>query len=339
MNINEALLPKDEALVQNKEVTPIPAGHKLIMPSIDFLLPFAIDTNDPSNALVRSLAGARVNESRLRDFVLEHSAIYSALEAVVGSENMIVIQTSVISIKNGIAGETSANQDKTPYVPQEFPYLRSINKGWPRDAHTLIDGQIHAHKSYWTRDDEALLDSPLGIGGSVLVSGNAVITTPEVYRECKEKRVSVGKRKIVQVPSVLPQSQKFDFDETHIDGHLALVRGKSGKNGLFAARSYASQAKGVVARLRDAAQQIQAELFIVEDFPMPFLALNLVQFSDGTVVMTADAEELETKLKRFVGRDKVVTTPVPIDAIPESAGGGIRCLTNILPPLEWKSVA
>ena len=104
---------------------------------------------------------------------------------------------------------------------------------------------------------------------------------------------------------------------------------------MVVAKSYAFQGGGTRKVIGEAANAINAEVVEVNDERFPPMALNMLQFADRSIGVTStETGELENELAIIVGREKVFTTPVPIQLIPEASGGGIRCLTNLVPQIK-----
>lgn len=65
-------------------------------------------------------------------------------------------------------------------------------------------------------------------------------------------------------------------------------------------------------------------------------SLNMVQFPDRRVLMTAGEPELEEQVKFTVGRNNVYTTEEPIQYLPTWQYAGIRCMIAPMPTPLFK---
>jgi hypothetical protein len=68
-------------------------------------------------------------------------------------------------------------------------------------------------------------------------------------------------------------------------------------------------------------------------------SLNLIQFSDGKVLMTNGDESVAKLIDEIVGKENVFKTLIPIRFFPACRYGCIRCLINELPDVMFKSIA
>lgn len=325
-------------MTYSKESLLIPESNERLYPGHKLLL-----------AGPASILGFTIAQSRKKgltteintDILKEYLSIYELLSNLLGSENLVVSKNDVV------VGHS------LPYGGIEFksiPLPNDINLGgksilffqgkasfWPRDAFSLLGDSVFVDSNYWQTDyiqRFEFITSPLGEGGKVLHKTNAMLVTPDIWKEKKELNELREKGfKIGCIPFVDPVKQKFKFIENHIDGHASLLEDKNGELALVVADSYSRQGKKTLKKLRNAAEIIEATLHEVDDQALPPLALNLIQFNDRSVVVTkADRKDLEFTLSFIVGPDKIFTTPIPIQLIPELANGGIRCLTNVLLP-------
>ncbi|MBI4089202.1 MAG: hypothetical protein HY424_00685 [Candidatus Levybacteria bacterium] len=314
-------------------------GCKLLLPSPDFLAAFAY-ANKENKRVVSTM---KPNEKTLYALFEEYDAIYSLLAQLVRKENIFVTKTKFLIGKNGgdilFTEEVRLPQkllDK--YRPIGAHFLTSDQyKCYPRDAHTFVDGKILANKNAWSISED-IVRSGLGEGGRVLTRGKVIFITRDINRNFKDEtaRLRQSGFRIGVLPFVDPREQKHDFKEDHIDGHATLIEGQSGKLSLIVADSYSRQGNHTRRMIREACEFVGVKMVEVDDSNLPPLALNLIQFEDRSIAMTnSEAYDLELTLVNMLGRDKVFTTDVPLVKIPHLTCAGIRCLTNIIPPLPF----
>ncbi len=311
----------------------LPAGYKIIFPTID-VIGGSIETHIQ--------AGLKVDDRLLIALGNEYDAMLNLLKKVVGEENVRLIQSRIVYTQMTPQGPVlrGATLPKMPesMKGEEFPYIDWKFRQWPRDSYSLIDGQIHADPVMWNGKGDIVVDSPFFEGGKVLQRKNVLLVTPDVYGKYKKRKDIVPGKTVLPIPFVevkLPMAVAKD----HIDGHVALLEGKDGELGIFAAESYAKQGNQTSKKLRSVAQRIGARFVEIDDARLPLLAFNFIQLWDNSIVMSGGTGELEFRLKDFVGEDKIFTTNPPIGFTPILAGGSIRCLTNIIPPLDGLQIA
>lgn len=220
-----------------------------------------------------------------------------------------------------------------------IPALDLHYHSWPRNAHTIIGGQVYVVPDAWKVQDSRVIKTEFGNGGAVLTKGNAVVAANVAIYDIEEEVEALRERgiRVGVIPPVSPLSQKCAFAYDDIDCHVALVENRDSELNLFVAKSYFDQDVRTGEEIRRAAEEIESRLTVIEDAGLPPFSFNLVQFSDLSVVMTSGAPVLEESIMELVGEEKVHTTDVPIVEIPKRKMGGISCMTNITPDFLIKS--
>lgn len=334
-----ALRKEAEADPQEPGREKLPPGHKLLLAGPASLVAFGLGTKEGSTG---PLPRFQPNQQAVERLFAEYQSIFDLLVRILGRERILVIKTKLILGKNSPDGAIQFQSRELPeelaFGSTEIPYLSDFFASWPRDAHTLVDGQILANSQAWRIQGERIQPSLLGEGGKVLLKGKAILVTPDIWRTARRGEIPSLRNRGFRVgclPFVDPSKQQFEFKEDHVDGHASLIEDKTGKLILVVAESYSRQGAGTRKLIRQAANSVEAELVEVYDKNLPPLAFNFIQFDDMTIALgSAEAKDLELTLGILVGPDRVLTTEDPLRLIPSVAFGGIRCLTNVIPPLS-----
>ena len=250
----------------------------------------------------------------------EYFAVRDLLYKMLGRESLVVVKGKILT-------------NHTEYLEQaEIPWLQSHYRDWTRDALTQANGETILFNEAWKAGENWMPGSPLGEGGTVLVRRNAIVVGEETaYGSSLEiEELEQEGYKVATLPPVT--NPRSGFIPHHVDGQATLLETKTGELVLIIARSYEKQDDGKTADATSlAAETIGAHKIVIDDRRLPPLALNLIQFDDFSIAMTAGAPRLENLLKGLVGKDRVFTTDTPIRLIPSNTEGGIRCMTNIFP--------
>jgi hypothetical protein len=325
---------RKELVAESKEAQRLKPDHKLILAELGFLGTFALMRKDKKTQVFTGI----LNEGLLKHLTLEYVSIQRLLTHLVGKENLIITATSIKMGKETSTGisweEIRPPTEQFGFHTTDVSFLSEKSLYWPRDTYTLIDEEIFAKRDIRAPQGEKIHTSNLGEGGCVLTKENAVLVTPNVWKNSKHEILALQQKgyKTGMLPLVDPAKQKYGFVENHIDGHAALIKGRNSQLVLVVADSYCRQGDGTKKLIRRACETINAEMVEVDDHNLPPLAFNILQLEDNSTVMTsAQAKDLEFTLSCVVGADKVFTTEIPLIYIPGRTGGGIRCLTNLIP--------
>lgn len=335
--------PEHLRRVQSEKLKP---GHKLILPDPMALLSLAYkgERRDITDrvAVVSGIEG--INEDIFAALSTEYIVMHHLLSSLVGPERMFVVKTSLISLKDQVGGSSFTYEEK--FAPREMQqdlgskravFLSKGAGAWPRDAHTLIDGEILTRPNAWSMQDEHIRPSNLGEGGKVLIRNKTLFVTKDIWDSEKRELKELQEKgfRVAYLPYIAKPDPNSKYDEDHLDCHASLLEDKKGELVLLVAKSYAFQGKKTRKQLREACERTHVRIIEIDDSLLPPLALNMLQFKDRSVAVTADPSNTLTDiLTDIVGKDKVFPTEVPLVQIPLLAGGGIRCLTNEIPPLN-----
>jgi hypothetical protein len=316
---------------QNERLKP---GHKLLLAGPAFLASFAF-TEKVNKTLV---ARKKFNEMAFTSLLTEYVSIHDLLSELVGKENIVVTETALTFGKetsNGIVWKNiQLPTERFGLCSVNIPFLTEHYRSWPRDAYSLINEKILINKDAWTISDENIKISNLGEEGKVLSKGKSILVTPDIWKKSQEEiqKLTQEGYRIGMLPFVDPTKQKYDFKETHFDGHTSLIKDKNDNLALVVADSYSRQGNDARKLIRRGCETIGAKMVEVDDRQLPPLAFNFLQFEDKSIAMTiSEARDLKLTLGNLVGNDKVFTTELPLIYIPKLTVGSIRCLTNIIP--------
>lgn len=330
--------PSTNGVEKLRSAEKLPPGHKLILAGPAFLLALSISPEDKLGTFFRK--PSQLNGNLLQEIMSEYDSIFQLFSRIVGPENLIVAKNAITVGKDSPAGIALKDIELPPeldYGGVDLGFLTKPYSCWPRDAFSLLNGRIIGNKNAWNDHDYPTAIGLLGEGGKVLSKKDAILVTPDIWKTQK-KILKMFKQEGINVgvlPFVETAKQKYDFKEDHIDGHANLLEDKNGELVLLVTDSYSKQGGSTRKNLRRTAEMIGAKLVEVEDTNLPPLPLNFLQFEDRSIaVSNSQAQDLIITLSYLVGQDKVFRTDVPLRTIPKLAGGGIRCLTNIIPPMQ-----
>lgn len=193
--------------------------------------------------------------------------------------------------------------------------------------------------------------SALGEGGNVLNTPDPnapiFVTDPEGIDSSKRSPYIRGINDIKKSYRVglLPPPHGIELDlltrksqefiSSHIDRVAANILAPNGRSYLLLDRNYLDSLspRGRYAELiNPECQRLGVEIVEVPINPdaTPY-SLNLQQFQDGSVFMTAGNEDLEQIIKQIVGQKNVFTTKVPLVNYPMVLRGGLRCMLLLAP--------
>ena len=330
-----------------REVKPLLPGHRLLFPNPGFLFGAAgkmtMDEMGLVNVRFKDLPQERLDRNA-QILGEEYFYLLGLLREHIGADNIVIVRNRIIMLKD-LPDSDFRDVHITHYpdlsefesvdlsVSQDHPSI------WTRDGFSTIGDITFVNPKFFSGvdEDEKVISSSLGEGGSVLVAGNAVLVSENLWIEKNQDRgFNVLKRlgfTVAPLPPVDPNKQKYVFiNESHIDCHAALIIDPSGKLHLLVAESYSRQGNGTRKRIRFAADTIGAKVFEVDDRNLPPLALNFIQLADKTAIVTgSETADLTFVLDNILGANNVRVTSVPLLAIPAMLAGSIRCMTNTIP--------
>jgi hypothetical protein len=275
----------------------------------------------------------------------EYFSVLRALDSVRGHELKIVKNATTLLTKDEFGRTVPKTADFEDITGVENIELRlppyATENSFPRDIFVNLGDFLFVNPAAIEIANTGLVyPSPLGEGGKVLCSGKSVIVSEDIWsnRELKPqfKMLKEAGYKFGAIPLVRNDNRERGenyFVGDHIDGHTAIIADKDGRNHVLFAKSYASQSAKTRAKILEACDYIEAEPIEIDDAKQTFLALNLTQFKEGTVIVTKGADEIIEIVSDLVGPGKVISTSESIDVIPRYLAGGIHCMTNVCP--EW----
>lgn len=319
----------------SKQTERLLPGHKILLGGPAGLLNVNCTRDKPS--LQKKV---KFDEQLAQQMFAEWFSIYSLLAHLVGKDNVVVADTDAAVERNNkgfFVNRGSTNLlNGLNFNTAGAPYLSEDFLCWPRDAYTLLDNKILANIYAWgVTPPKNVKLSGLGEQGKVLIKDKAILVAPDIWATSQNEisELKQSKFKVGCLPCIDTTKQNYKLVDMHIDGHSALIKDKNGDLVLLVANSYFYQRKGTGELIMQAANMVEAKVVVVDDSRLPPLALNLIQFEDGSIAFTnSDAPDLEYTLASLVGDDKIFKTAIPITTLPSRALGGMRCLTNILPP-------
>ncbi|HVZ58124.1 MAG TPA: hypothetical protein VG935_00005, partial [Patescibacteria group bacterium] len=227
---------------------------------------------------------------------------------------------------------------------QMSPHINSLI--FPRDMMTTFNGVPYINpKANFDLVYTKGIQSPLGEGGRILKQRNKVFV-PTVQdhlasdpryeqhiRSLERKGFEFGYLPWPLAVDAIPGQREYDVAPSdHLDRAAAFIRGKDSKDYLLLDENYAQSRTPRVGSyshvIENACYKLDVTPVVVERAAdsIPY-ALNLEQFTDGTVLMTGGDPALQEVVGQLVGDDKVATTEVPIVYYPVIRKGGIRCMT------------
>lgn len=238
---------------------------------------------------------------------------------------------------------------------------------YPRDFITVIGKIIlmNSQIAAWQVAESSgykLISSYFGEGGRVLACGETMLVGERLVLE--EGRTVDSQEEIDKIKDLgirvaaipLSISQEYStkgkekiFVSDHQDRTACLIRGKD--NGLhLVADPYLCVAdyeagspwapllpKESLDLLRRKCDPLGIQVHCPKRMSVPY-ALNLVQFPDGRVLMTAGDNDVAETIGGIIGEDKVCKTPISIELFPVWCYAGIRCLINEAPQVLFKKV-
>lgn len=95
--------------------------------------------------------------------------------------------------------------------------------------------------------------------------------------------------------------------------------------------------KESLGRIEEMCKGFGIKLHCIDGTTVPY-ALNIPQFPDGTVTISGGEESLFETVAGIVGKEKVISTRIPILFLPLLARAGTRCLVNAMPEALAKNV-
>lgn len=219
---------------------------------------------------------------------------------------------------------------------------------FPRDMMTDFDGRTYLNpEANCLLGDNTGITSPLGEGGMILKSGKKLfMADPEGFIRIKTqyssdiRSLSHGFQfSFLPFPLALEVNMQTQtssqFSNPHLDRAAALIKGKDGRDYLLADRMYVDSIHAPWGNywphIETACRKLRVSPIVVansQDIPY---SLNLVQFQDGSVVMTGGHEKVRNLVAEIVGEKKVKTTDIPLVFYPIFRQGGVRCLTLFAP--------
>lgn len=244
---------------------------------------------------------------------------------------------------------------------------------YPRDFATvlpnivLVNSQM-AEVQVGEKEGYKIISSPYGEGGRVLPHQKTMlvgekliigiewghnIDPQEEIEKVRELGIKIGiiPLPVCQIFSKRGKEEKF-ISNDHLDRVGCLLEGKD--NGLYlvldplictADYSQGGSEFPWVPRLpwesMDIIKRECAPLEINVRCPrrieVPY-SLNLIQFPDRRVLMTAGDDSVAETIAGIVGEENVNKTPIPIELFPVWCYAGIRCLVNETPEVLFKKV-
>jgi hypothetical protein len=308
-------------------------GHKLLLADPASLLAFSLAKKSPSEKMFK------LDERLMLSIFAEWHSIYNLFVNLVGKDNIVVSKTDITVGKHN---KDSSIDRKSFDLPEKLsfgaigiPFLSKFYLSWPRDAYIALADKIFANPKAWNMPSKDIEISELGEQGKVLTKNKAILVTPDVWKKSRHQisELTQDGFDVGCLLNVDKCKQNYRFEESHIDGHSALIEDKNGDLVLLVADSYSHQGNGARKLIKQAADTVGARMIEIDDRNLPPLALNLIQFEDGSIAFTnSEAKDLEITLAELVGNNKLFKTKIPLIAVPRLSSGGMRCLTNILPP-------
>ncbi|OQA52153.1 MAG: hypothetical protein BWY43_00608 [candidate division WS2 bacterium ADurb.Bin280] len=233
----------------------------------------------------------------------------------------------------------------------------SERRSFPRDA--LVDfGNLCLldHVAFRSCDMRAngsrIITSEIGGGGKILFRrGKALIAEmTEVSVDsyvCSQTRIGPILELGTQV-AILPNpvmihwrrdkaESKGGFWVDHLDREMTLIEDVAGNLHLLIDSKYQgydhegncpASRRATLDLIHKACEPLEIEVHTVGT-QAPY-ALNLVQTPTNKVIMTSGDEDVEGLVRDLVG-DNVITTEIPIEALPVFVRGGIHCLVGEFP--------
>ncbi len=222
-------------------------------------------------------------------------------------------------------------------LPVNFPpHLAS----YPRDMFTILEnGTILVSAGIgWVktkeRDNCQIISSPYGEGGRVLTCGDSIFVAerflddnvPMVMprTEALEQlglRVGLLPLPIAGTLSRKMIENKFVLND-HLDRVACLIKNQEGKlhlvidpriyTGIITDKNSWSpcESQESLNKIRNVCEQMKIELCYPDKIEVPYI-FNLVQFSDGRVLMSGGCDSAYRLIADIVGEEKITTTEIP----------------------------
>lgn len=290
-------LENGRVLVEQKEA--LRPGFKLLLASGSDIARLAI-----KGGICAGWKDPRIEAALIK----EHHAIRKAYALAVGEGNIVETGRHILSLN-----------------PSYYAF--------PKNAHITIRDITYVNPDAWNVSDPRVIKTELGNAGVVHVRKDLVLASDCDTLDIDEDlgRLRLSGFRTAKIPFVFPDCQKYDFANDDIDCHSILIEDKTGQLELIVAESYYSQGIITDFKLQSVARNLRLRFTIIDDDYLPPLSFNLNQFDDLSVVMTSGASILEEHIVSLVGRDKVITTEIPIREIPLQGAAGVSCIANITP--------
>lgn len=242
-------------------------------------------------------------------------------------------------------------------LPANFPpHFAS----YPRDMFTILEnGTILVNAGIgWAktkeRDNCQIISSPYGEGGRALACGDSIFVAERFLDDCVPMamprvealeqlglRVGLFPLPIAGTLSRETIENKFVVND-HLDRVACLIKNQEDKLHLAVdPRIYTAiitsknswspcEPRESLNRIGSACEQLGIKLCYPNKTEIPYI-FNLIQFSDGRVLMSSGCNSAYKLIADIVGEEKITTTEIPIRYLPTYAFAGIRCLLNKVP--------
>ncbi|MFH1183169.1 MAG: hypothetical protein V1690_02825 [Candidatus Moraniibacteriota bacterium] len=229
----------------------------------------------------------------------------------------------------------------------------------------LINSKVATLKSN-QKDGYALISSPFGEGGRVLSAGEIMVVSERMIIEDGQsrfvkkndlKKIAVRGIKTLYFPTPLAKKIGTDtgrgcfFTNDHLDRIGSLLIDQRGKYHLvvdpliwtawwedkISKVWFQEGPEKTMERLKRACGPLGIKVHQPKTLAIPY-ALNLIQFSDGRVLMTNGDEDVAELVGSLVGKNNLYITPIPIRYHPTWLYAGIRCLIGDAPTPLMKPI-
>lgn len=331
--------------IKNGESLPVPKGFKLIFPDFGFVYGISIEKGLQITNGRKELSQKETEDVIFAEFINFSEEYFSLLGAIlreVGPDNLILVDTAITLDQQ--KDDKTKTQDAVLRGFKEYPKLQrvilpSTSRGhlWLRDVFCTIGETSFVNPRYYPSPthSNSVQSSTLSEGGSVLVSGNQVIMSENLYNFSRNRKALDDLRRsgitIASLPWVDTKKQTFNSPAGHLDSHVNLIRNNKGELYIIVAKSYSMQNNQTAKKIGKAREKLEAQVVTVDDSKLPPFAFNFIQLNNNRVIMTSRAPELSQALGSIIGEELVVQTRHPFITIPRYRMGGIRCLTNVIP--------
>lgn len=357
------------------EALPLRPDERLLFPGPDYLYQevlravgrFSFFLNEYSRKQIQGMLELSTRSPYLvsqvefysRRLALEYASIYDALVLAVGKDSirtfssgdnssqmstvlresgiLSLFDNSMHSVMQRVRSERLLGENSNSYV-----YL------FIRDSYVTLGGKTYLRPHTLHRPDNKYPVAQFCDGGGVLQADQVMIISESVKPRgffASRKNGNSMIKDIPSIPEVRRNKQNGDFVPGHIDGHTSLVKGADGQIHLLVTRGYMTQDRRTSQQVQKVAKEHSLQLHVIDNVNLPPLPLNLVQFRNGTVVVSSgydshgkvSATSVTQTLDRLVGADKVIKTAIPVELLPTMSYGSIRCMTNVatLEFIDW----